>query len=57
MKDLKLISLLKTFSKTEIKEFEKFLQSPYLNTSGEYIFKFFNSIKKYYPEFESDRAD
>lgn len=53
MKDLKLISLLKTFSKTEIKEFEKFLQSPYLNTSGEYIFKFFNNIKKYYPEFES----
>jgi len=54
MKDLKLTSLLKTFSKQEIREFEKFLQSPYLNTSGEYILKFFETIKKYYPGFNDD---
>ncbi|MBS1493668.1 MAG: hypothetical protein JST55_09160 [Bacteroidetes bacterium] len=54
MNDTKLILLLKTFSKHEIKEFEKFLQSPYLNTSGEYILKFFAAIKKYYPDFEAE---
>ncbi len=53
MKDLKLILLLKTFSKQELKEFEKFLESPFLNTSGEYITKFFNVIKKYFPGFDS----
>lgn len=54
MKDLKLILLLKTFNKKEIKEFEKFLQSPFLNTSGEYITKFFDTLKKYYPDFNSE---
>ena len=54
MKDLKLTSLLKTFSKQEIKDFEKYLQSPFLNTSGEYILKFFETVKKYYPGFDSD---
>jgi hypothetical protein len=55
MKDLKLILLLKSFSKQEIKDFEKFLQSSFLNTSGEYILKFFEAIKKYYPQFESEK--
>jgi len=54
MKDLKLISLLKTFSKTEIKDFEKYLQSSFLNKSGEYISNFFESIKKYYPDFNQE---
>lgn len=55
MKDLKLTALLKTFSRQELKDFEKFLQSPYLNTSGEYILKFFEVIKKYYPGFEDEK--
>lgn len=55
MTDLKLIQLLKTFSKHEIKEFEKYLQSSFLNTSGEYILKFFETIKKYYPSFENEK--
>ena len=54
MKDLKLISLLKTFSKHEIKDFEKYLQSSFLNKAGEYISIFFESIKKFYPEFNQE---
>lgn len=54
MKELKLISLLKTFSKQEMKDFEKYLQSSFLNKSGEYISTFFESIKTFYPEFEQE---
>ncbi len=54
MKDLKLTALLKTFSKQETKEFEKFLQSSYLNTSGDYVSNFFSNIKKHYPDFTSE---
>lgn len=54
MKDLKLISLLKTFSKSEIKDFEKYIQSSFLNKSGEYISNFFDNIKKFYPEFNQE---
>jgi len=52
MKDSKLLLILKTFSKQEIKEFEKYIHSPYLNSAGEYIYSFFNCIKKYHPDFE-----
>lgn len=54
MKELKLTAILKTFSKEEIRDFEKFLQSPFLNTAGVYVLNFFQRVKKYFPDFESE---
>jgi len=50
MKGEKLIKILKTFSKTEIKEFKKFLSSPYHNEGRNYV-SFYSEIIKYYPDF------
>lgn len=52
MKDTKLIRLLKTFTKEEWKEFEKFTASPYLNTGRNYI-QMVKELKKFAPEFDS----
>lgn len=46
------IQLLKTFSKTEIREFDKFVHSPYLNNRAA-VAVFFDEIKNFYPGFES----
>lgn len=54
MKNLKLINILRTFSKNEIKEFEKFISSPYFNKGRNYI-PFFNQLKKFYPKFDDDK--
>jgi len=45
-----LIQLLKTFSKNEIKEFDKFIRSPFFNNRNE-VTKYFTMLKKYYPLF------
>jgi hypothetical protein len=47
-----LIKILKTFSREEIKEFDKFVRSPYFNSSEPSI-KFFAEIKKFHPDFEN----
>jgi hypothetical protein len=52
MNKFTIIQILKTFSQTELKEFEKFLKSPYFGGSN-YLISYFNAIKKYYPEFRS----
>jgi len=46
-----LIKLLKLFSKDELKEFEKFVHSPYHNNRSE-VTRFFDEIKKFYPGFK-----
>jgi len=46
-----IIQLLKTFSKSELKEFDKFVHSPFLNNRAE-VAAFFDKIKKYYPSFD-----
>ncbi|MCB0720962.1 MAG: hypothetical protein KDC42_01555 [Ignavibacteriae bacterium] len=51
MKNTKLISLLKTFSKKEIKEFEKFLSSPY-HTASAVLSPLFDELIRYYPQFD-----
>ncbi|CAN5579324.1 hypothetical protein BH10BAC5_BH10BAC5_20290 [soil metagenome] len=43
---------MKTFSKEEFKEFEKFVASPYFSR-GRDLTKFLKALKKYYPDFES----
>jgi hypothetical protein len=52
MNKSKLIQLLKTFTKQEIKDFEKFISSPYFSP-GRNLKPLFNVLKKYYPEFNS----
>ncbi|MBK8553973.1 MAG: hypothetical protein IPL53_24175 [Ignavibacteria bacterium] len=46
-----IIQLLKAFSKNEVKEFDKFVHSPFLNNRAE-VAAFFDKIKKYYPCFD-----
>ncbi len=50
MKELKLISILKTFTKDEIKEFEKFINSPFHNNGRNYR-ALYGYLKKLHPEF------
>jgi hypothetical protein len=50
MKDSQAVKILRTFSKKEMKSFEKYLSSPYFNTS-EATLKLFIVIKDFYPEF------
>ena len=52
MRKSKLITLLKIFSKEEMKDFEKFIASPYFN-NGRNFKPFYKILKKYYPDFES----
>lgn len=49
----KLVSVLRSFSKDEIKEFRKFVDSPFFNKEGKYVLRFYDEIKKYYPAFEN----
>lgn len=53
MENSKLVTLLKTFSKDEIKEFRRFIDSPFFNKEGKYILRFYDEVKKYYPYFEN----
>lgn len=52
MKNHNLIKLLKSFSGSEIKEFEDFVNSPYFNNRSA-VCSLFKILKKYYPDFES----
>ena len=52
MKKSKLITLLKIFSKEEIKDFEKFIASPYFNKGRNFI-PFYKILKNYYPGFDN----
>jgi len=54
MKQTKLISLLKTFSPVEMKNFERFLASPYHN-NGRNFKPLFSYLKKIFPEFQSEK--
>ena len=49
----KIIELLKTFTKPEIKSFERFLISPYFNESQK-ILKLYRLLIKHYPHFDSE---
>lgn len=47
----KLFHILKSFSRNELKEFEKFLVSPFFS-KGRDLLPLFNSLKKFYPLFD-----
>lgn len=47
----KIISILKTFTKSDVKEFKKFVASPYFSP-GRDLSKYFEVIIKYHPDFD-----
>lgn len=53
MRDTKLIRTLKTFTKEEIKSFEKFAASPFFNNGRNYM-PLLNELKKFHPGFEKE---
>lgn len=53
-KNSNLINTFKTFSKEEMKLFEKFLDSPYHN-NGKNCRPLFKQLKKFYPDYKSDK--
>lgn len=52
MDSSKLAQLLSTFTKTEFKEFGKFLKSPYFNVSDRNLGAFYNAVREFYPAFK-----
>ncbi len=54
MNNSKLINVLRTFSKNEMKEFEKLVSSPYFNKGRNYL-PFLAEMKKFYPKFEDEK--
>jgi len=56
MKETKLINMLRTFSKEEMKQFEKFVDSPFHNR-GVSCLPLLKELKKYYPEFSNKKLN
>ena len=54
--DTKLIAFLQTFSKKELSEFEKFIESPFFK-QGRDLMPLFKVIIKYHPEFNPEEFD
>jgi hypothetical protein len=54
MRNLKLIELLKAFEKKEIKEFEKFVASPFFNKGRNYL-PLLKEIIRFYPAFDNEK--
>lgn len=54
MENLKFTEILRTFSPKELKEFEKFIKSPFFS-NGRDVSEFFSLVKKHYPEFSGNK--
>ncbi len=54
MKDSKLIAMLKTFTASELKDFDTFLRSPYFSI-GRDLTEFFNCLKQFHPGFDNPK--
>ena len=54
MKNSKLVNVLRTFSKSEMKEFEKLVSSPFFNRGRNYM-PFLNQLKKFCPKYDDDK--
>lgn len=52
MKDSKLINILRTFSKEEMQQFEKFAESPYFQSTKNCL-PLLKQLQKFYPDFDS----
>ena len=51
MYNSRLIKILQVFTPAELKEFRKFIESPFFNKEGSYLIRFFDELRKGYPEF------
>ena len=49
----RLITILRTFDRDELKRFDKFVQSPYFNTNPN-VYALYKYLKKFAPDFSSD---
>jgi len=56
MNDTRLLKLIRTFSKEELKSFEKFLQSPFLKPARD-TSKLYQYIIKFYPDYEASKLE
>src|SRR4030095_14672783 len=54
MKKTKLTQLLSSFSQSEIKRFNSFLNSPYFNDKPRFV-KLFEALAKFHPYYESEK--
>src|SRR4030095_9133866 len=54
MNNSKLITVLRTFSKSELRDFEKLVSSVYFNKGRNYV-PFLNVLKKFHPKFDDAR--
>lgn len=54
MNDSRLVRMLRTFSNSEFREFEKFVDYPYFS-QGRDLSKFFKTLKPFYPEFDESK--
>lgn len=54
MKNTRLIKLLSTFSKNEMKEFSDYVESPFFNKNKNVV-NLYNEISSFYPEFDSKK--
>ncbi len=54
MNDSRLIKMLRTFSDSEFRDLEKFVESPYFS-QGRDLSKFFKTLKPFYPDFEDSK--
>ena len=55
MANYKALQVIRTFTKEEMKEFEKFIASPYFST-GRDLMPLFTYMKKYHPEYKNEKA-
>ena len=55
MADYKALQIIRTFTKEEMKEFGKFIASPYFST-GRDLMPLFTYLKKYHPEYKNEKA-
>jgi len=56
MHNSKLIQVLKTFSKKEIKQFREFTQSPFFN-KNKFVISLLDVLIRFYPEFQDKKLD
>lgn len=54
MNNTKLINVLRSFSKLEMREFEKVVSSPFFNRGRNYM-PFLAELKKFYPKFDNEK--
>jgi len=56
MLNSQLFKILRTFSKEEMKEFEKLVASPFFST-GRNLIQYYKSVKKFYPNFNDEKLN